>query len=135
MTLGPTRTRILACLTVVVPLGFATKLYGGAGSQWVNSHAGGVLYVIFWVLVAIFIRPEIRPWAAGALVFAATCLVEALQVLSTPTLEAVRSTFLGQALIGSTFSWWDFPHYLMGAVLGASVAFRVTRPPRLASAA
>ena len=126
--------RVLCWLAAVAPLGFATKLYAGPSAHWVNSHAGGVLYVLFWVLVVVFIRPHTSPWAAGPLVFAATCLLEALQLLSTPTLAAVRSTFLGHALIGSTFSWWDFPHYLLGAVLGVAVALRATRPPRLASA-
>ena len=135
MVIGPTRTRILACLTVVIPAGFATKLYAGTGAYWVNSHAGGVLYVCFWVLVAIFIRPETRPWAASALVFTGTCLLEALQLLSTPALTVIRSTFLGHALIGSTFSWWDFPHYLLGGVLGAAVAHWAKRPPRLAPSA
>ncbi len=131
--LGPTQIRTLAALAVVTPLGFATKAYAGPGAYWVNSHAGGVLYVIFWVLVIVFIRPQTSPWAAGPLVFAATCLLEALQLLSTPTLAAVRSTFLGHALIGSTFGWWDFPHYLLGAVLGVAVTLRATRPPPVAS--
>ena len=125
--LGPTRVRILACLAVVTPLGFATKAYAGPGAYWVNSHTGGVLYVLFWVLVVVFIRPQTSPRVAASLVFAVTCLLEVLQLLSTPVLAAVRSTFLGHALVGSTFSWWDFPYYLLGAVLGVAVGVRATR--------
>lgn len=133
--LGPARTYTLACLAVVTPLGFATKVFAGPGAHWVNSHAGGVLYVLFWVLVVVFIRPQTSPWAAGPLVFIATCLLEALQLLYTPTLAAIRSTFLGHALIGSTFSWWDFPHYLLGAAIGVAVALHARWPPRLAPTA
>ena len=125
--LGPTRVRILACLAVVTPLGFATKAYAGLGAYWVNSHAGGVLYVLFWILVVVFIRPQTSTRVAASLVFAVTCLLEVLQLLSTPILAAVRSTFLGHALLGSTFSWWDFPDYLLGAVLGVAVVVRATR--------
>ncbi len=135
MTLDPTQTRALSCLAVVTPLGFATKAYAGSGAHWVNAYAGGVLYVLFWILVVVFVRPRISPWAAASLVFTATCLLEALQLLSTPTLAAIRSTFLGHALIGSTFSWWDFPHYLLGAALGVAVALRARRPPPLVSSA
>jgi len=83
--------------------------------------------VLFWILVVVFIRPQTSPRVAASLVFAVTCLLEVLQLLSTPILAAVRSTFLGHALVGSTFSWWDFPDYLLGAVLGVAVAVRATR--------
>jgi hypothetical protein len=29
-------------------------------------------------------------------------------------LEEIRSTFLGMALIGTCFVWWQFPHYVLG---------------------
>ncbi|CCQ63282.1 hypothetical protein CWATWH0401_1935 [Crocosphaera watsonii WH 0401] len=30
----------------------------------------------------------------------------------------IRSHILGKLLLGTTFSWWDFPHYIIGCLLG-----------------
>ena len=117
-----TRRRLLAGLAVAAPRGVATKRYGGPGARWVSSYAGGVVYVLFWVMVVVLIRPQVSLWLAATSVFVATCVLEAFQLFSTPLLASVRSTFLGHALIGSTFSWWDFPYYALGAVLGAALA-------------
>jgi uncharacterized protein DUF2809 len=33
-------------------------------------------------------------------------------------LEEIRATLIGKWLLGSTFSWWDFPHYVLACILG-----------------
>lgn len=113
------RRRCALALVLVTPLGFATKLYAGPGSVWVNHFAGGVLYVLFWVLGVLAVAPRLSPGRVAAAVLAATCGLELLQLWHPPLLEAVRATFLGRTLIGASFSLWDFPHYLLGAALGA----------------
>jgi hypothetical protein len=47
-----------------------------------------------------------------------TCVLEILQLWHPPILEAMRDTWIGRLLLGSTFSWWDFPHYVLGSILG-----------------
>ena len=42
------------------------------------------------------------------MVLAVTFALEFLQLWKPPFLQAVRSTFLGHVLIGSSFSWFDF---------------------------
>ena len=42
-----------------------------------------------------------------------------------PILVAIRSTFLGHALIGSTFAWSDFPYYVVGCAAAALYAYAV----------
>lgn len=116
------RLRLLLVLAVVVPLGFATKFYAGPAQSWVHDHAGGFLYVVFWCLLALALRPELAPWLVGCVVFVITSLLEILQLWHPPLLEAVRATFLGHALIGSSFSWSDFPYYALGALLAAGIA-------------
>ena len=44
-----------------------------------------------------------------------TCALETMQLWKAPFLEAVRSTFIGRTVLGTTFVWWDFPHYVIGA--------------------
>ena len=114
------RRRVFALsLAALAPLGLATKAYRGPADQWVRGSAGGVLYVMFFVLLIGLIRPTPRALAVAApIVFAATCLIEATQLWNPPPLESVRGTFLGRTLIGSQFSWSDFPHYALGAALG-----------------
>jgi hypothetical protein len=113
------RRRVLLSLLVVTPTGFALKLYAGPGRAWVNNYAAGVAYEIFWCLALFFIWPRRSSTTRIALgVFLATSLLEVLQLWHPWVLEQVRATFLGRALIGTTFSWWDFPHYALGCGLG-----------------
>ena len=121
------RTRYLIALAVITPLGFATKAYTGPGSWWVQDYLGGVLYEVFWILIAMAVRPKWSPWRVAAGVLAVTSALEFLQLWHPPALHAIRARFIGSALIGTTFVWWDFPHYVLGCVLGASLALRLGR--------
>ncbi len=113
------RKRILVSLLVITPLGFAFKLYAGPAQNWVNNYAAGVLYEIFWCLALLFFWPGRECTAKIAMgVLLVTSLLEVLQLWHPWMLEQIRSTFLGRALIGTTFSWWDFPHYILGCALG-----------------
>lgn len=100
-------------------MGFLFKFYSGPAQWWFHDYGAGLLYVIFWNLVAFLIFPykkatnRIPVW-----VFLITCALEILQIWHPPILEKVRSHFLGQILIGSSFAWWDFPHYGAGSIIG-----------------
>ncbi|MFQ5706283.1 MAG: DUF2809 domain-containing protein [bacterium] len=113
------RLRLLASLLVVTPIGFASKLYQGPGAWWLNDYGGGVLYEIFWILLAAWVVPHARSFWLGTSVFLVTSVLEFLQLWHPRFLETLRSTFLGQTLLGTTFVWWDFPHYVLGCALGA----------------
>jgi hypothetical protein len=106
-------------LLAVTPLGFLFKIYSGPAQRWFNDYGAGLLYEIFWILVAFLIFPKekfIRKITAW--VFIVTCALEVLQLWDPWPLHLVRSYFIGRALIGTTFSWWDFPHYAIGCFLG-----------------
>jgi hypothetical protein len=107
-----------------VPLGVGTKLYTGPLSGWVNDSAGGLLYVMFWVFVVLALAPQLRPGPVGTAVFAATCALELLQLWHPAWLTAVRSTFVGHALLGSTFAASDFLYYAAGGLAAYLVARR-----------
>lgn len=124
------RRSVLLALLVVTPLGFATKLYGGPGAAWVGNYGGGLVYVIFWILVVLAIAPRLPPGRVAIGVLFVTCGLEALQLWRPPLLEAIRAIPLGRALVGSTFSWWDFPHYVVGAAAGAGLARWLSQRPR-----
>jgi hypothetical protein len=105
-------------LAVIVPIGFYSKLYRGPGARWANDSLGGVFYVVFWCLVFSWFRPRWPPVRIAAIVLAATCGLEFLQLYHPPLLELLRSTFLGATILGTTFEWSDFPYYFLGAALG-----------------
>jgi len=106
-------------LLVVTAMGFLFKFYTGFAQEWFNNYVAAVFYEIFWCLLAfLFWRTrqaiaQIPLWASIV-----TCGLEFLQLWHPPLLEQIRSTFLGRTLLGSTFSWWDFPHYVLGCFLG-----------------
>lgn len=65
--------------------------------------------------------PQLSPWTAAGAVLVATSILEGLQLWQPPLLEAIRDTFVGHAVLGSTFSWADLPHYVVGAALGGGL--------------
>ena len=114
------RKYIVFALLVVTPAGFLFKFYSGPAQWWFNNYGAGLLYEIFWILLIFFFLPKkaltnkIPLW-----VFTITCTLEVLQLWHPLFLEKVRSYFLGRALIGTSFSWWDFPHYAIGCLIGS----------------
>jgi Protein of unknown function (DUF2809) len=119
-----TRNRLsyVAALAIITPLGFATKLYVGPGAHWVSTSAGGFFYVLFWVFAYLSLVPDSSPNKVTLWVFGITCALESLQLWHPPFLERLRSTFLGQAVLGSTFSWWDFVYYGLAAASAPVIA-------------
>lgn len=106
---------ILVALTVV---GIATKWYRGRFEVWVHNYGGGIIYEIFWVVLFGALLPKVRAWRIAAWVFVVTCGLEVLQLWRPPVLEAIRSYFVGRALIGNGFDPWDFLYYVIGSVAG-----------------
>ncbi len=116
--LSSTRKYILITISLLIPIGFATKYYSGAGSIWVNNYLGGIFYVAFFVLLVAIIKPDISKWLTVGSVVGVTCALETLQLWHPPLLEIMRSSFLGRSLLGNSFDWWDFPYYIIGGYVG-----------------
>ena len=114
MVFSHTRFYYLISLLVLTPLGFASKFYYGPSAWWVNNYAGGILYEMFWCLLIMLCLPYANAIWVVCSVLGVTCLFEFLQLWHPLFLESIRSTFFGGTLIGDTFTWWDFPHYLIG---------------------
>ena len=108
----------LISMLIIVPLGLYSKFYSGQAENWVNNSLGGVLYVIFWCLFAFLFLSNIKPWRIAAVVFAVTCFLEFLQLWHPPLLEFIRSHFIGRTILGTSFTWIDFPYYLVGCGIG-----------------
>ncbi len=110
---------IILSLLIVVPMGFLFKYYTGFAHEWFNNYGAAVFYEIFWCLFAfLFTRSRAAVIQIPLWVFVITCILEFLQLWHPPLLTAIRATLIGKWLIGTTFALWDFPHYLLGCVLG-----------------
>ena len=111
--------RCLALLLVPwVAVGLATKVYSGPGETWVRAQAGGLFYVVFWTVLVLAVWPRFSSAGVAGVVVLATCCVEVLQLWHPTPLEWVRSSWSGQLLLGNSFSWWDFPPYFVGGLIG-----------------
>ena len=121
-----TRIRLvtIAAMLFTVVLGLSCKYYNGPGQAFVNNWGpASICYEVLFVLLGLFIWPRrsaITSIAIGVCI--ATCLIEASQLLDIPWLQAARGTFLGRMLLGTSFSWWDFPAYPIGSWIGWAVA-------------
>lgn len=120
------RLKLMCVLMPVVLFGFLSKHYEGPGAGWVNGYAGGVLYEIFWVLLILMVRRPVENPAWTALsVFSITSWIECLQLWKPAWLVSLRSTFWGGVLLGSDFSWLDFPHYALGCWMACGLYYWV----------
>ena len=113
------RKWILLSLCIITPAGFLCKYYSGPAHLWFNCYGAGVMYEVFWCMVIFFFCPRKAATTKIAIsVFCVTSFLELLQLWQPWFLQQARSTFLGGALLGTTFVWWDFPHYVLGCLIG-----------------
>ena len=108
----------LLLIVIITPIGFISKFYSGPGAYWVNNSLGGILYEIFWCLVVFLFLPKARAYFIASSVFIITSILEILQLWHPPFLQAIRNTFIGRTLIGTSFVWSDFLYYIVGCSIG-----------------
>ncbi len=111
------RVSLLVSLLLTVGLGLASKFYRGLGQGWLNNSLGGVFYEIFWVLALVLVMVKLKPLSAAIGVFVMTSILEILQLWHPPFLEAMRATFMGRMILGTTFVWSDFFYYVVGCAI------------------
>lgn len=119
LNLDRRRILILISLLIIIPLGLFSKAYTGVAQEWVRGYSGAILYEIFWCLLFGWFFPSKQAIAKIPLwVFVVTCAIEVTQLWFKFVPVAIRSTLIWKLLLGSSFAWWDFPHYALGSLLG-----------------
>lgn len=108
----------LISLLIIVPVGFYSKFYNDPSAHWVNDSLGGVFYVIFWCLIFFLFLGNTKPWKIAITVLLITFYLEFLQLCHPPFLEFIRSYFIGRTILGTSFTWFDFPYYFVGCGVG-----------------
>jgi hypothetical protein len=115
------RLRVALSILLVVPIGLALKFYRGPARAFLNDWTSSLAYECLWMLVAFFFVPRRRAiWRIAVGVFVATCIVEVMQLWHPPVLEAIRETFVGRCVLGTTFDPKDFAAYAVGCAIGAA---------------
>lgn len=119
LNLDRRRILILISLLIIIPLGLFSKAYTGIAQEWVRDYSGDILYEIFWCLFFGWFFPSKKAIVKIPLwVFVVTCAIEVTQLWFEFVPINLRSTLIWKLLLGSSFAWWDFPHYALGSFLG-----------------
>ena len=107
-------------IIILIPLGLFSKSYTGIGEQWIHNYAGDILIEIFLCVLLFITLPKklkkIQLIIIIVIIF--TTIIEFSQLIQTPFLNQLRQYFLGRLILGTTFSWLDFPCYILGCILG-----------------
>lgn len=111
------RLALLISMGMIVPLGYVVRFYQG-GQAWLSDAFGSIAYEIFWILLVVFLFPQVSLLRTAIGVCLVTCGLEFLQLWQPPFLQVARDTLVGRLILGNTFSWSDFPSYFVGSVLG-----------------
>jgi len=82
---------------------------------------GDILYPMFWFFLVLFFRPQFSSLKLASTVFIFSTAIEFTQLLSSPLLTQIRSTFIGRTLIGTGFAPVDIFYYFIGCVLAVGL--------------
>ncbi len=119
-TIAKRRLVASALVPLIIAFGLGCKFYRGVGSDWINNWGpASVAYEVLFMLLVFIVVPRSDAIVRIAIgVCVGTCLIEFLQLWKPGWLEAVRATLPGRLVLGNSFSWWDFPAYFVGCILG-----------------
>jgi hypothetical protein len=96
--------------------------------DWWRLYGGGIPYVVFWIAFWFMIFPFRRcVLTICVLATTVTCALEFMQLWKPQWLTQFRATRFGAALLGSGFTWSDFPPYFIGGAMGYLILIVVTR--------
>ena len=118
---------LIILLILLIPIGLGTKFYKGNNYFWINNSFSDVLYEIFWSVLLFMFIPKLKIFYNVLSIFLATSIIEFLQLVKTPFLLELRSSFLGRTLLGTTFVPMDFIYYAIGCFLSFFILLRHTK--------
>lgn len=114
----PYRCALLAGIVLIIPLGYFVRFSKELHAPLLQDIGGSLAYQILMMLGLAFLFPRLPLVKCAVGVFVFSCAVEVLQLWQAHFILAVRATWPGRVILGTTFNWWDFPPYALGCVLG-----------------
>lgn len=114
----PYRIALLIGIVCIIPFGYGVRFSRSLNAPLLQDIVGAVCYQILWMMIVAFIRPQLSLAKCALGVFVASSAIEFLQLWKSPFLLALRATWVGRVILGTTFLWADFPPYALGCLLG-----------------
>lgn len=114
----PYRLALLVGMVCIIPLGYFVRFSKGLKAPLLQDIGGSLAYQILLMFGVAFLFPRLSLAKCALGVFAFSCAVEFLQLWQAPFILAVRATWPGRVILGSTFIWADFPPYALGCGIG-----------------
>jgi hypothetical protein len=120
------RLLFLVNILAIVPLGYVIR-FSQILPKYISDAGGGIAYVLFWMFLVLLIYPTANVRFTAISICLATCMIELLQLYQAPWIAAIRATLPGRLVLGTTFSWMDFPPYFIGSSLGLLWVYYLNR--------
>ena len=97
------RHRLLFLINIlaIVPLGYVVR-FGHILPEFISDAGGGIAYELFWILLVLTIAPRANIRMTVIFVCLATCAIEFLQLYQPHWLQAIRATWPGRLILGTT---------------------------------
>jgi hypothetical protein len=92
--------------------------------QWLSNNGGDALWALMVFVGFGFLLPRASTLKVALLALTFSWGVELSQLYHAPWIDAVRASFPGRLVLGTTFNWPDLPAYAVGIVLGALAEWR-----------
>ncbi|OPX24613.1 MAG: hypothetical protein B1H05_04835 [Candidatus Cloacimonas sp. 4484_140] len=70
---------------------------------------------------------KFKPALIATAVFLITCVLEFTQLWKPEFLEILRENFLVRTVIGNSFTWSDFPYYVIGSLIGFVIMIMIKK--------
>jgi hypothetical protein len=115
----------LALVIILIPIGLLTKVYNGFESEFITNYVGGVIYVVFFIVLTSLVFPKRKPFIISLIVLFITCSLEFSQLIQSSFLNSLRTHFIIRSLIGSVFNWFDFVFDFFGTVIGYIILINI----------
>jgi hypothetical protein len=118
----------LVSFVIAIAIGLASKFYVGPFERWVSQDLNGVFYAMVWVFLLAVLVPIARPRNIAIAAVAICIGIEFLQLWHPHFLEVLRAEPLGRLVLGSSFTFYDMPYYVVGGWLGVLWLNRLPQP-------
>jgi len=112
------RHTLLGGIAIIILLGYGMRFSQGMNAPLLQDIGGSVAYQILLMLVLAFIWPRLSLLKCAVGVFFFSSALEFLQRWQSPFILGIRGTWVGRVILGTTFTWSDFPPYALGCLIG-----------------